>query len=536
MAILDIPGNETRAERLARLRRGTFVPGTSFENQGGIGPGRFFNPGRIAGTVPQAAGEWGRGQRSEIRDQIGAGPPAGAARPPVTEPQAVSPDQRAQFDRAQQEFKALEWGGGTRVTPAFGPPGASMLQAPGPSAVTTVHPGGQAPGFAQELRPGTPGYALAGQAPPVAPPVAPGAMGGRQGAMPGQAPVSMVDQMLAGPPGRGQGKEVRATEVRGQTEGMGPSGFGGTMRPINLPAGTDLLAVKAPLTGVEDDPVLATRRQEFDRNLVDYLRRPDWKSREEYERGLTQIPGAGQEIMAHIQQRAMENMPTGMRQEWEQTEANRVASAKALSAAAASEAAYQRFMNTPNVTEAQRTAFHENFERTPEGWKPAKLSSWEKREMSMKNFMETASPAAIAEYEKEYMMTPEGSRRRVTQMDAFMRSEELGRRASGAGAAPAAAPEDKRGYLARQFGTPAAPAAARPPVAGEAMGGRPSVAGEAMGGRPGEFALGEEAAGSPLPTAASGPTSMPVIGEVRKGYRYNGGDPGRPGSWERISE
>jgi len=190
---------------------------------------------------------------------------------------------------------------------------------------------------------------------------------------------SMVTQLLEGPPVGGEEKHLPAT-----TGGQPPAGpahmpvssWGGTMRPVTLPQGANLLELKPTMTGVENDPVLVERKAEFDRNLPDFLRRP-FKSRAEFEQGITQLPGAGEEILAHIQQRATENMPPGMRQEWEETVGTRTAIQKETIAAGARDAAYQHFLKTAKPE--QISQFHESHELTPAGWEKARQTPEEKK-------------------------------------------------------------------------------------------------------------------------------------------------------------
>jgi len=133
--------------------------------------------------------------------------------------------------------------------------------------------------------------------------------------------------------------------------------------------------------GIEGDPVLAARRAEYDRNLAEYLRQvPAWQSREEFERGLATLPGAGQEILGHIQRRAVENMPAPFVREWEEKEATRAATGKALVEAATREATYQDWKS--KAPPEQKAVFYENYEQTPDGWKrkpPPHVTVEEKR-------------------------------------------------------------------------------------------------------------------------------------------------------------
>ena len=180
----------------------------------------------------------------------------------------------------------------------------------------------------------------------------------------------MVDQLLQGPP-------VGGEKANNSTPTSPPvSSWGGTMRPVTLPQGVNLLELKPIMTGVENDPVLVERKAEFDRNLPDFLRRP-FKSRAEFEQGITQLPGAGEEILAHIQQRATENMPPGMRQEWEETVGTREAIQKETIAAGARDAAYQHFLKTAKPE--QISQFHESHELTPAGWEKARQTPEEKK-------------------------------------------------------------------------------------------------------------------------------------------------------------
>lgn len=221
------------------------------------------------------------------------------------------------------------------------------------------------------------------------------------------APGSVVAQLLQGTERRGAETKPPAT----LSPAAAPSAWGGTMRPLAIPKGTSLLEMKQMYGGVENDPVLAARREEYDRNLADYLRQvPTWQSREEYEGGLASLPGAGQEILGHIQQRAMENMPTTMRQEWEQKEAIRTATSKKLTEAAATEAAYQEFLKT--ATPDQVKAFHEDYQRTPEGWKPVRVTPLEKQIAAETAAGQRATPEQKKVWEKDYELTPEGKWRK----------------------------------------------------------------------------------------------------------------------------
>jgi len=69
---------------------------------------------------------------------------------------------------------------------------------------------------------------------------------------------------------------------------------------------------------------------------------------------------------------------------------------------------------------------------------------------------------------------------------------------------------------------PMAPgAAAAPPRAGAAV---PSALGLAPPG----------VGAAPARVVDTGPQAPPAVGEVRRGYRFMGGDPARPDSWERV--
>lgn len=421
MPIFDIPLNETREERLARLRRGVFVSGTPWDNQGGVHPGKFFNPGRIAGTVPQGAGEVGPNYNARV-----------AALNPLNN-----------YDAIDRSFSTL------------------TESRPPPATMTTQLPKQLESPEVQESR------RLWTQRETSKKLMAQGAAGVSFGTV-NEPPQNMppaggiVEQLLKGPP------------VADKTSGdlaapaAAVSGFGGTMRPIELAPGTDLLTMKQLYTGTENDPVLAERRAEFDRNLTGFLKRPDWKSRAEYEQGIARIPGAGQEILGHIQQRALENMPAPMVQEWEQTQATRVATAKTLTAAAADEAAYQQFLKT--ATPEQVAQFHEGYERTPSGWKPARQTAIEKNTAAYENFIKTATPEEITQFKKDYERIPTGWRKKVSSFDEIMKTM----------ATTKTPIEDTRGWRERIFGTkPAEQTPATPPAGGQDTGAMPAFTDEA---------------------------------------------------------
>ena len=297
----------------------------------------------------------------------------------------------------------------------------------------------------------------------------------------GPAPGSVVGQMLAG----------TKTDAGQQTPtGVAPAtAWGGTMRPISLAPGENLLDKPPPYTGVENDPVLAERRAEFDRNLPEYLQRP-FQSRADFERGITQIPGAGQEILGHIQQRAMESMPAGMREEWQQSQANRAAIQKEQTAMAAQNAAYQNFQKT--ATPEQQALFNKNYENTPMGWKKITRTPEEKRASAITAIEETAAAeyANMGPDEEMYDLTGGqiGALPKIVKMNKTMGKTMAANPLAGImkpyvppGVPPRVAPapiEDKRGFFARnnpfqgsgsapsvaQGATPGAPPAAAPTI------------------------------------------------------------------------
>lgn len=202
-----------------------------------------------------------------------------------------------------------------------------------------------------------------------------------------------------------------------------PMAWGGVMRPVTLRPGESLLEARTAFTGIEGDPALAERKAEFDRNLPEFLQRP-FSSREQFERDITRLPGAGQEILGHIQQRAAESMPASFAQELAQTRAKREAATKAMAGAAGSEAAYQEFKRT--ATPEQLARFEEDYERTPEGWKPARMTPWEKASAAEEAFKQRVGEGSPewAEYKKRTYATPLGGRSRVnlgTQQEELMK-------------------------------------------------------------------------------------------------------------------
>jgi len=258
-----------------------------------------------------------------------------------------------------------------------------------------------------------PGKWLGASPQEVVPGQVPGLPGVTQGTPPGR---TVVEQLLQGSDRRG----AETARPPAPLPAAAPSAWGGTMRPLAIPKGTSLLEMKQMYGGVENDPVLAARREEYDRNLADYLRQvPAWQSREEYEGGLASLPGAGAEILGHIQQRAIENMPVPMRQEWEQKEATRTATSKKLTEAAATEAAYREFLKT--ATPDQVKAFHQDYQRTPDGWKPVRVTPLEKQIAAEAAAGQRATPEQKKVWEKDYELTPEGKwRKKVTAGDQVL--------------------------------------------------------------------------------------------------------------------
>jgi hypothetical protein len=131
------------------------------------------------------------------------------------------------------------------------------------------------------------------------------------------------------------------------------------------------------MTGVENDPVLGVRKQEFDKQFVEFMKEPYWQSRAEYEQGVMRLPGAGAEIMGHIQQRAAAGMPAGMREEFAQEQAVRTAGIQDAAAAARQDAQLKRYLET--ATPEQKAEFDQNYQLGPDGkYRPIKMSPAEK--------------------------------------------------------------------------------------------------------------------------------------------------------------
>jgi len=321
----------------------------------GYAAGTFFNPATVAGSVPADAGEVGPDYERRF-----------SAPPPMPGESSALTDMRA---RTEEDWRRLQ----------AAPPAQRLL----------------------------PGQRLMGNERAVsAPPVAEAVIGGgrqvplRPDGYGGQG--SMVDQLLAGGASSGERGASGAPPA-----GPAPSAWGGTMRPLAIPKGTSLLEMKQMYGEYENDPVLAARRVEYDRNLAEYLRNPPaWQNREEFESSLASIPGAGQEILGHIQARAFENMPLAMRQEWEQKEMVRAATTKELTKAAANEASYQNFLKT--ATPDQVVQFHENYERTPDGWKPVRMMPWEKEIAAEAAFKKRATPDQLKQAQDDFELSPSG--------------------------------------------------------------------------------------------------------------------------------
>jgi len=433
----------SRSQRLALQRRGVWrPPGAGVNPQTGADEwqaGGFYNPPRIAGTVPESAGNVGPNYNERLeqmsvnrRDEFFGGFPQGGGRtpdagrqmtdrmPPGMGENPVLAGMRAQAAAMQDQGRALNPGMPVDTRPII----SGMPQFAG-----QVGPGGRMMG--------TPAVAAGGgnQTPDAR----------RQTPDLNQAPQqSVVQQLLQGPPveARGAGSVERGAVPAGAPAAPVTS-WGGVMRPLEIPAGTSLLDMKQQFSDIEGDPALAARKAEYDRNLAEYMRQrpPTWQSRADYERELARIPGAGAEILGHIQQRAVENMPGPLAQDWKREQATREATTKAMASAAASKASFEAFEKTASKEQLQQ--FKEHYELTPDGWKPVKLTPWEKVQSMRDKFYEAMKdhPEKIAEFEKNFIWGPTGPKSRHAPAAVFLTGAqkaalEAAQQAEGGGQTP----------------------------------------------------------------------------------------------------
>ena len=263
--------------------------------------------------------------------------------------------------------------------------------------------------------------------------------GGRRGAgpaaaVPGMAPVRPTESAAAGP--------------------VAPSGWSGTMRPIRLAPGESLLERPRGYTGREGDAgVLGARAEQFDRNFANYLRAGGWRSREEFERGAAALPGAGEEILGHVQARVAEAMPASMREELALEQVNRQALRREAAEGVMQEARLARYLEGASPEEV--AAFHKNYQPVPGGGfrkitQPGNaISDEEYREWAVR-----VSPEEKAEFLKNYVNTPAGWK---SKRGGGLSEEELIAMWRGGETPPPSAPkQDERNWFQRTFLPPGA--------------------------------------------------------------------------------
>jgi len=177
-----IPDIVSQEERRRLLARGTYVnPGPTINPETGKPEwtaGGFRNQGRIAGTVPESAGNVGPNYNERLAaldvnrmdDFFGQFTQEQyvdnqrrqrlqSMLPPTTPsyPFATTSEQQGKMDRAKSEFETLERGGGPKVTNLLpGQESGSMINAPPPSAPITTQPGGKPIAPQTELQPVVP--------------------------------------------------------------------------------------------------------------------------------------------------------------------------------------------------------------------------------------------------------------------------------------------------------------------------------------------------------------------------------------------
>jgi hypothetical protein len=232
---------------------------------------------------------------------------------------------------------------------------------------------------------------------------------------------SVVQELLAGgPPGRKTGDGERRTgEEAPPPEPV--TGWGGTMRSI--PRDTGLFGT-TPQFGphVGHERTLQSHRERFDRNLAELLhqRGPGgWQSREEYEREIAGMPSAGQEILPHVQRRALESMPVGFRSEMERQQMMGEAETKALAQAGAREAVERQWMESA-PKEAVET-YESLYTPTPMGPQRIREPRSEVSEDEYQRFVDTQSKDVVNEFKRSYIRTPTGWARkpRMGMADTF---------------------------------------------------------------------------------------------------------------------
>ncbi len=298
--------------------------------------------------------------------------------------------------------------------------------------------------------------------------------GGNAGGTPALPGTSMVDELLRGKPissaaagipvGPGAGSGAQAAgiatgpgagpgaQAAGITTGPGPSGWGGAMTGIRLTPGESLLERPRGYTGREGDAgVLGARAEQFDRNFANYLRAGGWRSREEFERGAAALPGAGEEILGHVQARVAEAMPASMREELALEQVNRQALRREAAEGVMQEARLARYLEGASPEEV--AAFHKNYQPVPGGGfrkitQPGNaISDEEYREWAVR-----VSPDEKKEFLANYVNTPRGwVSKRAGGVDMIEALESIMPGGKQGAEAPAPTPTDDRNWFMRTF-------------------------------------------------------------------------------------
>jgi hypothetical protein len=112
-----------------------------------------------------------------------------------------------------------------------------------------------------------------------------------------------------------------------------------------------------------------------------------------------------------------------------------------MASAAASKASFEAFEKTASKEQLQQ--FKEHYELTPDGWKPVKLTPWEKVQSMRDKFYEAMKdhPEKIAEFEKNFIWGTTGPKSRHAPAAVFLTGAqkaalEAAQQAEGGGQTP----------------------------------------------------------------------------------------------------